>query len=250
MNQVFRGAGSAVNRDSVKLVQQILEEADNFSISSQLKQIQHWQSDRLLTTHQHFYQQKSFRPAMDYFRLQLYCQTNFIERNQELIRVLPLMSKVLPQHMLQMVANAAELQLLTLKLDDRLVQQLSDSDLNAGIPDAAYARAYGETCTLEERAHQIDLIEQLGFELSRLVKKPLISGLLKMAKGPAEVAGFADIHQFLAEGFYAFKKLKKPQMFLTPILTMERTISEFLFSGEDVDHWVQRPELTTQLGAS
>lgn len=208
-----------------------LEKVNATAQSLPFKALQAWQANRLLQTHSELYSQARFRPAMDFFKDELYSAEHFHRRNRQIIRALPLMCSTLPDSVLEIVANAAELHSLSLEMDTLLLHFLpTDVNFNT-LSMEAWVEAYRRSDNPEDRARQIDLIESLGNELKRVVKKPMIKSLLNWARIPARVAGYQDIHHFVLSGFVAFEHLESPDDFLIPVIQRERELSAKWFQG-------------------
>ena len=95
------------------------------------------------------------------------------------------------------------------------------------MPGASCGVAYNE-----QRRHPIDLVERLGRDLQRIVQKRFIHTALKLAKGPARLAGVGELHRFLDTGFRAFQHLDtEAGTFVTTITERERAILEQMQSG-------------------
>jgi hypothetical protein len=208
-----------------------LEKVNATAQSLPFKALQAWQANRLLQTHSELYSQVRFRPAMDFFKDELYSAEHFHRRNRQIIRALPLMCSTLPDSVLEIVANAAELHSLSLEMDTLLLHFLpTDVNFNT-LSMEAWVEAYRRSDNPEDRARQIDIIESLGNELKRVVKKPMIKSLLNWARIPARVAGYQDIHHFVLSGFVAFEHLESPDDFLIPVIQRERELSAKWFQG-------------------
>jgi len=68
--------------------------------------------------------------------------------------------------------------------------------------------------------------------LQRIVPKRLIHTALKLAKGPARLAGVGELHRFLEAGFRAFHHLgAEAGTFVTTVTGRERAILERISSG-------------------
>ena len=211
-----------------------LEQAQNLYMPANYVQLQQWQSARLLQTHQALYQVAHFRPAMDFFKDELYGSTQFYQRNSQLLNALPLMCSTLPISMLRIVDMAAELQALSLTLDLGLLAQLGKDYPLATLTLADWVQAYRNCANPNERDQQIALIADIGNGLASLVNRPMIGHLLKWAKVPATIAGYGNIHQFVCRGFLAFQALRTPDAFLTPVIGSERILSNRWFHGDVV----------------
>ena len=69
-----------------------------------------------------------------------------------------------------------------------------------------------------------------GRDLERLVKLPMIYTLIRMAHGPAHLAGFGALHDFLEDGFRAFRAMRGAEEFLQAIEDRETRIMERIFA--------------------
>jgi hypothetical protein len=204
-----------------------LLKVNNVQLTPELEALQRWQANRLMNTHDELYQQERFKPAMEFFRDELYCATHFHQRNTKLIQALPLMCRTMPASVLDLVVSAAHLHALSLELDQQLLKHLANTDLSM----ASYIQAYKQCSNPIERALQIDLIEALGLELESVIHKPAIRKLLKWAKLPAAIAGYGEIHHFVWSGYQAFNRLERARDFVLPVVTKERELSSQWFNS-------------------
>src|SRR5690606_25363605 len=90
------------------------------------------------------------------------------------------------------------------------------------IDTAAYAEAYRRVGRPRLRAHQIDLILEVGATLDHAVHKPWIPRLLRASRLPAKLAGLGELQGFLERGFAAFRALRGADDFLGEIARRER----------------------------
>lgn len=213
-----------------KTIHQHLNSIHSLDLNDRFMQLQSWQSQRLFDTHQDLYQIRKFQPAMRFFIDELYGCEHFVKRNQELIRALPLMCRTMPVAILEIVENAAYLQLLSLQLDQKLLNQLPVDLPIDNLRLETWITAYSLCSNPAERKLQIDLIERIGNELAGMIRIPMVETLLNWAEKPAKLAGYGEIHHFVITGFKAFKRLKNPQEFLQPVVTKERQLSEQWFA--------------------
>jgi hypothetical protein len=192
-----------------------------------LAELKRFQSKRLARTYADLAAQPRYRAATGFFLDDLYGPKDFSARDQEMLRIVPVMSRILPASAVETAALAIELEALSEELDHRLAAALAEGPID----DAAYARAYRESSTREERARQIDLIEAVGKRLDALVKKPLVSQMLKLMRKPAHIAGLGGLQDFLEEGFGSFREMKGADEFLAILRSREEEIANRLFSG-------------------
>jgi hypothetical protein len=203
--------------------------------------LKHWQAQRLARTHADLLGQASTAAAARFFLDDLYGAKDFSQRDDELMRLLPTMTRLLPARALATVADAVELDALSERLDETVAGMLQ-ADTWQAISEAAYARAYRRTATRAQREHQLDLVMQIGRSLERLVDHPMIGRLLGVMGGPARLAGLAQMHDFLLRGFGAFKGMPTSAGFLTRIDRRERAIMAHIFEGRE-ECWIEHHEI-------
>ncbi len=197
-----------------------------------MRELKHWQAARLARTHADLLAEPRYRDAARFFLDDLYGAKDFSQRDAELTRVIPTLTRLLPDAALSTLADAVELDALSERLDEALACALRP-DSAAQITDQDYARAYRNSATRPEREHQLDLVLVVGRSLDRLVKHPLIGRLLAAMGGPARMAGLTAMHEFLVGGFEAFRRIGGASEFLRRIDARERLILRLLFDGAD-----------------
>lgn len=183
-------------QESQALLDRLERDADSFP---RLAELQHWQRARLQETYADLKRQQRFELACVFFLEELYGGRDMRARDAQLERARPIMSRTLPDHLLQAVGEAMRLQWMSLDLDARLSQCLEGE-----LDQAEYARAYRRLDTWESREEQIRLIDDLGRLLKRTVARPMIRRLVRWMHAPAVAAGFGKLQEFLDEGLEAF----------------------------------------------
>jgi hypothetical protein len=192
-----------------------------------LAELKGWQSRRLEATYADVAAQPRFRAATSFFLDDLYGPKDFSERDQEMMRIVPMMTRVLPASAVETAALAIELEALSEDLDQRLAQALPGGPID----EAGYAHAYRTSSTRAERERQIELIDAVGHRLDALVKKPFVFSTLKLMRQPARVAGLSDLQNFLERGFSSFREMKGADSFLALVRERETALLNRLFSG-------------------
>jgi hypothetical protein len=153
-------------------------------------------------------------------------------RDAGLERVLPVMTKVLPEAALHGVGLAVELDALSEELDADLLDVLvRDLGVRGEISEQAYAEAYRRCDNYAQRKHQIELITEVGGDLAQLVRKSMVYAMLRGMRAPAKAAGCGELQDFLERGFRAFRQMKNPQHFLDTIRTREMRILDRIYGG-------------------
>ena len=96
-------------------------------------QLQDWQGQRLLVSHDDLAQQKRYQKAMAFFVEELYGPKDFSQRDADLVRVIPKLAKVLPEKAMNAMNDALSLNALSFDLDMELAQYLHAHFLNEPI---------------------------------------------------------------------------------------------------------------------
>jgi len=192
-----------------------------------VKALKQWQTDRLMKTYADLSADPRYRDATSFFVRDLYGPKDFSARDAALLRIVPVMTRVLPAKAVEAAALSVEVEALSEELDHRLAKALPAGD----ITEEAYAKAYRESATPEERGHQIQLIVDVGHRLDALVHWPFVQQTLRLMRTPARLAGLDDLQDFLERGFHAFKAMGTADEFLATLDGRERKILSRLFSG-------------------
>ena len=202
-----------------------------------------WQSARFLRTYPDLMASERYRAAAEFFLSDLYGPKDFSRRDEELERVLPMLTKFLSASAVHTLALGMELDILSESLDSALARALlaGSQSAKADISEAAYAKAYRTCGNRPGREAQIDLLMQIGDALDHLTRKPLLKAAIALMKGPAHAAGFRALHDFLERGFRAFCDMGGGAEFLDIIRTRETLILERLFAGHPAPFDLERP---------
>jgi hypothetical protein len=192
--------------------------------------LQQWQRARLARSYADLLGDPQFSAAGHFFLDELYGGLAFRERDQQVARVLPVMTRSLPNHMLHALAGAFELQALSLELDMEMAACL----LAEGRPEVdmkAYHASYLATGRPDERKRQIELIRALGLELLEIVQQRSVLRLVRLLRLPARAAGFGLLQDFLEQGLRAFRQMQDGRRFVETVYQREWHFMERLFEG-------------------
>lgn len=192
--------------------------------------LQSWQRQRLSETYSDLRADPRYAAAADFFLDRLYGGLNFRERDQEVAKVLPVMTRMLSDSMLDTLAQAFEFQAMSLKLDIAIAIQLHGLGWSE-LDQDRYCQLYRQCGEPELREKQIELVRHLGQSLNRAVKKPIIYRLIRLLRGPARAAGFGRLQNFLEEGLSAFRSMGDATEFVDTIYHREKKIMQALFRG-------------------
>jgi len=191
-----------------------------------------WQAARFERTYADLMASDRYRPAAEYFLSDLYGPKDFSERDQELERFLPAITRILPASAIHTLTVGIELDLLSESLDSAMVQALlaAGQTTEADISEADYAKAYRSCGDRPGREAQIALLLQIGDAIESLTRKPLLRAAIALIKAPAHAAGMGELHDFLDRGFYAFRHMHGAAEFLAIIRERETQILARLFA--------------------
>jgi hypothetical protein len=194
-----------------------------------------WQSARLAWTHRALAVSERYAPATTFFLTDLYGDRDYGPRDEGLERVYPMIVRLMPRGALASVLLALELHALTQSLDIALVSRLPSP--RGPITADAYAEAYRRCDNVTERQLQIDLVARVGRQLDQVVHRDLIYRMVRLAHGPAHMAGLGDLHDFIERGFTAFRHMKGAADFLDQIVAAETAVMEAILAGAPGSQW-------------
>jgi len=192
-----------------------------------LVELKGWQSERLARSYRDLAGKPRYRAATSFFLDDLYGTKDFSARDEAMMRVLPVMARMLPEAAMETATLAIEVEALSEDLDQRLAAALSPGP----ITEASYAQAYRETSTPAERTHQIELLVMVGQRLDTLVKRPMVARTLRLMRRPARMAGLAELQDFLERGFESFRAMGDAKEFLETLERRELDYLSRIFSG-------------------
>jgi hypothetical protein len=200
--------------------------ADDPALQKQLLRLQKWQSQRLMRSHDDLHRSPRYRLAVEFFFNELY-GTDARRRDADLIKVQTAMERLLPREGLVALCLAIDLETLSQELDAQVTRALPPGS----ITDERYAEAYRQAGRRADRERQIELMDEIGTYLDGVVRKPIVRGLVRLARGPAHAAGFGLLQEFLERGLTAFEAMHGAGEFLRTIRARELRIMERLFAG-------------------
>jgi len=194
-----------------------------------LERLASWQAGRMGRTYADLALQSRYADAIAFFQSDLYGASDFAQRDADLARVVPVITRMLPGRVIATIAQAMELNALSRELDRALLQRLPRDDGIFTVAD--YCNAYRRPDERSARERQIGLIGEIGAGLDDYVRRPLIHSALVMMRRPARLAGLSVLHDFLDRGFMAFRKMHGAAEFLATIDRRERELMEAIFAG-------------------
>jgi hypothetical protein len=167
-------------------------------------------STRMLVAYADLRRQSRYMAAVDFLVDDLFGPNSLCYRELGLQKAEATMLRVLPEGLLQAVAQAVEFSLLTLRLDLRLAEILerTQGSTTGTLNHEDLYAALLATGAYEDYRRQIALVLEIGAEIESIVHKPFVTLGLKMCRQPARVMGLGELQDYLERGVGAFKKMQ------------------------------------------
>jgi hypothetical protein len=164
--------------------------------------------------------------ATRFFLNDLYGPADFGDRDTQFGRVAPAMARVLPDNVMHTVVQLAELHALTEDLDQAMARALAEG----AVDEQSYRAAWRAVGRSADRQRQLALLIAIGTSLDRHTRTPLLKTTLRLMRGPASAAGFAQLQAFLERGLAAFISMRGAGEFLNTVNANEQRMIDDLFS--------------------
>lgn len=197
------------------------------ALAKQLRRLQKWQSKRLMRSHADLHANPRYRLAVEFFFNELYGGGDAKRRDSDMMRVQTAMERLLPREGLEALCLAIQLETLSQELDAATARALPELPITVD----RYAAAYRAAGREPDRRRQIELTSQVGAYLDGVVRKPIVRGLVRLARKPAHAAGFGQLQEFLERGLVAFEAMNGAGEFLQTVRARELRTSDRLFAG-------------------
>lgn len=140
---------------------------------------------------------------------------NISERDRELARVVPAMSRMLPAKALAAVATAMELNARVLGINLSICRELYEEiSIDTEITAVSYCAACRRASQLEECLELVHLTAEIGRNLDDVIRIPMMGLMLRAMRTPARLAGFGVLQVFLESGYKTFNALQDIDRFL------------------------------------
>jgi hypothetical protein len=178
-----------------------------------------WQADYMLPFFSDLLGPSGYKDAVDFVVNDL-CGVGVSERDHDIQRATPVIVRSLPTQALEAAAAAVELNAAALEINLGIWRALLvGGKLPANIAETDYCDACRSVSSFEECMELVRLAVVLGERLKTLVRMPLIGGLLRTMRLPAQVAGFAALQEFLETGYLTFRRISDIDRFLDQLGT-------------------------------
>ena len=212
-----------------------LDYLDDSDMLASYEQLTSWQHDYLLPFFSDLFVRDGYEDAIEFVVSDL-SGTSIASRDRDLERAAPLFIRLLPTMALQTLATGAEMNSRVLAINLAMCRQLLAAGIFPGpLSESEYLRALQASTTLDECHEIIDILAELGRNLDKLVRVPLIGGTLRAMRGPAHAMGYGALHQFLDDGFRTFRAIPDVPVFLDLVLGRAREIFTNSFAADTSD---------------
>ena len=192
------------------------------------KALRVFQNRRFAHTYADLARDPRYQDAIAFFLYELYGDADMTARDTELVRVLPVMTKMLPAVALQTIQGALAFEALSERLDSNVARCLGNTPLD----ETTYAAAFVSCGQRELRERQMLYVGEIGRALDRMTRWPMIKTSLKLMRAPARAAGLQTLQEFLESGYNAFASMRGADEFVATITRREAEIVERLFAGD------------------
>lgn len=203
-------------------------------LASTVAGLKRYQQERFRRTYADLLASDRFAAAARFFLEELYGPGDFSARDAEFARVVPALVRLFPHDIVDTVQSLVALHALTEELDTAMAEAIGTSPVDR----SAYLKAWRAIGRRNDRERQLALTLDVGRDLDRLTRKPLLRQTLHLMRGPARAAGLHRLQTFLEAGFDAFRSMRGAQPFLDLIAAREGALIDTIFdapSGGGVD---------------
>jgi hypothetical protein len=196
-----------------------------------LEQLQSFQLARIAKSYEDLIASEGYAEGVNFFLSELYGGLDFRKRDQDMGKVMPVMIRFLTDKVLMTMSEAFELQAISLAFDMDMADWMHTRSVTE-LDMESYCAVYRACSEREGRERQIHLIRKLGYDLDRLVHKPMVNVLVRLLRGPAHAAGFGALQEFLETGLSSFRALPDAGYFVETIYDREWQAMCGMFAGE------------------
>lgn len=197
-------------------------------LDARVQAVKTYQQRRFAHTYADLLATPRYEAATRFFLQELYGPDDYRQRDAQFARVIPTLTRLFPDEVVDTVARLARLHALSERLDTRMAEHLMSPHVTA----EEYAIAWRACGDPGARQQQIELTMAVGQSLDRLTRKPLLRQSLRLMRGPAQMAGLGALQNFLESGFDTFRAMRGAGEFLSTVRQREDTLARGLFQAD------------------
>jgi hypothetical protein len=176
-----------------------------------------WQLDYMLPFYEDLRRSDDYTAAVDFVVSDL-TGVGISQRDHDIARVVPIMSRMLPDKAVRTMASAMQLNAEVLRINLAICRELYESrSVDASISEADYCSACRQASQLDECLELVQLTGEIGCSLDHVIRIPMIGPTLRAMRKPAHLAGFGALQEFLEKGYRTFVALEDVDQFLDEI---------------------------------
>ncbi len=208
-----------------------LEYLDDAHLCRNYEFFANWQLEYLLPFFSDLYAQEGYSEAIDFTMSDL-AGIGISDRDRDLARAAPAITRLLPLGALVTIAAGAEMNARVLEINIAICRSLMvGNGLPAEITEYDYCVACREASSLKQCVELVQLIAGLGHTLGSLVDIPVIGITLRAMRAPAHAAGFGALQEFLENGYRTFKQIPDIDHFLSELETRMTEVFERIYTA-------------------
>lgn len=201
------------------------------TLAARVRAVKHYQHERFQHTYEDLLAQPRYADATRFFLEELYGPEDFTRRDAQFKRVVPALVRLFPREVVLTVQTLGELHALSETLDTAMGKAVPDGPVD--LP--GYIEAWQQVGQPAEREKQVALMRRVGDALDGYTRNPLLRHSLRLMRGPARLAGLAELQAFLESGFDTFRAMHGARDFLNTVVQREQAIAAWLFGASAGD---------------
>ena len=201
------------------------QRAADAGLAARVQAVKHYQHERFQHTYADLLAEARYAPATRFFLEELYGPEDFSRRDAQFKRVVPALVRLFPKEVVLTVQTLGELHALSEALDTQMGLCVGAAPVE--LP--AYIEAWQRVGRPADRRQQIVLMRRVADALDVYTRNPLLRHSLRLMRGPARLAGLAELQGFLESGFDTFGAMRGAQIFLDTVVRREEAVADWLF---------------------
>jgi hypothetical protein len=204
---------------------------DPQGVTPHLAGLRLWQVERLKQTYADLLTHPESAQAASFFLSDVYSPGDFSQRDADFQRLHNVLARYLPERMLRLLREALDLNQFSNYLDEKLLQVLLEKfGKDVLITTEIYTQGYRVCENYDERLEQIKRMSAIIQEVGTGARLPVVGISLRLARLPAEKAGWHALYGFLARGRAAFMPIQDIRGFARTIEARESQILDRIFA--------------------
>lgn len=205
-------------------------QARDAALGARVTELKAYQQARFSRTHADLLTHAAYGPAARFFLDDLYGPHDFADRDAQFARIVPAITRLFPDEIVDTVESLGELHALSEQLDTQMAARLPGTPWQA----PQYLRAWQDLGRQDARQRQLQLVLQLGHRLEHFTRNRWLRQTLKLMRRPARAAGLGALQAFLERGFDTFASMKDAAAFLAMVQTRESAAIQRFFDADAV----------------